>query len=357
MAADRRARHGHDIVGSLRGGSSGSAPPPVTYGASATAGTGGNVTPARATVNPGGTATFPVTPNSGYVISSVTSSGGGLTGNTYTTGMVNEDCTVTASFSAAFTWIGDSYTSDAGGDYGSPGIAAASNVPGAGTLRSRGRMPPASCGCSADTVWGLRSSMTCGSTRPRAVGGPGSAARALPMQAPTTAPGGHRRSDQRAWGPWGSSRTWTDASGNLWMFGGYGYDSTGTRGWLNALWEFNPATGMWTWVGGSERKRCLWHERRRRCDEYAGSPRSRFRSCRWPACGGRQCRAVWRIRLRFHGRARFAERRVEVFAGDGHLDLGRRARYRERERGIRNSRCRRRREYAGRAPSRGLLGR
>lgn len=106
MAADRRARHGHDIVGSLRGGSSGSAPPPVTYGASATAGTGGNETPARATVNPGGTATFPVTPNSGYVISSVTSSGGGLTGNTYTTGMVNGDCTVTASFSAAFTWIG-----------------------------------------------------------------------------------------------------------------------------------------------------------------------------------------------------------------------------------------------------------
>ncbi len=47
--------------------------------------------------------------------------------------------------------------------------------------------------------------------------------------------------------------TWTDASGNFWLFGGTGYDSTtgGTAGELNDLWEYSPGTGMWTWVSGS----------------------------------------------------------------------------------------------------------
>jgi N-acetylneuraminic acid mutarotase len=45
--------------------------------------------------------------------------------------------------------------------------------------------------------------------------------------------------------------TWTDSSGNLWLFGGSGVDSTGTSGELNDLWMFNPAINEWTWVGGS----------------------------------------------------------------------------------------------------------
>lgn len=44
---------------------------------------------------------------------------------------------------------------------------------------------------------------------------------------------------------------WTDSNGNFWLFGGYGKDSTGTFGYLNDLWEFNPTTKEWTWVGGS----------------------------------------------------------------------------------------------------------
>jgi N-acetylneuraminic acid mutarotase len=48
-----------------------------------------------------------------------------------------------------------------------------------------------------------------------------------------------------------SSSAWTDSSGNLWLFGGYGNDSTGAAGYLNDLWKFNPATSQWTWVAGS----------------------------------------------------------------------------------------------------------
>jgi N-acetylneuraminic acid mutarotase len=55
----------------------------------------------------------------------------------------------------------------------------------------------------------------------------------------------------------GSAVTWTDASGALWLFGGFGYDSTGTACYniagaeciLNDLWKFSG--GQWTWMGGS----------------------------------------------------------------------------------------------------------
>jgi hypothetical protein len=45
-----------------------------------------------------------------------------------------------------------------------------------------------------------------------------------------------------------SGTTWTDANGNLWLFGGEGFGATG--GWyLNDLWMYDGTE--WTWVGGS----------------------------------------------------------------------------------------------------------
>jgi Galactose oxidase, central domain len=59
---------------------------------------------------------------------------------------------------------------------------------------------------------------------------------------------------------WGMA-TWTDNSGNLWLFGGNGNSDSAT-GLLNDLWEFNAssfnasnlttAVGQWSWVGGSK---------------------------------------------------------------------------------------------------------
>jgi len=45
--------------------------------------------------------------------------------------------------------------------------------------------------------------------------------------------------------------SWVDKQGNLWLFGGNGYDESGV-GLLNDLWKFNPATSKWTWVDGSK---------------------------------------------------------------------------------------------------------
>ncbi len=42
----------------------------------------------------------------------------------------------------------------------------------------------------------------------------------------------------------------TDASGDLWLFGGQGYGSIGGTGLLNDLWEFTPGSQKWTWMGG-----------------------------------------------------------------------------------------------------------
>src|SRR5208283_3791438 len=47
-----------------------------------------------------------------------------------------------------------------------------------------------------------------------------------------------------------AASSWIDSSGNLWLFGGYGYDSTGGVGNLNDLWRYSPSTGLWTWVSG-----------------------------------------------------------------------------------------------------------
>jgi N-acetylneuraminic acid mutarotase len=58
----------------------------------------------------------------------------------------------------------------------------------------------------------------------------------------------------------GGGSTWTDAKGRLWMFGGYGSDSTGTGfKLLNDVWMFDPSNvnprtgtvGVWTWMSGS----------------------------------------------------------------------------------------------------------
>jgi hypothetical protein len=50
--------------------------------------------------------------------------------------------------------------------------------------------------------------------------------------------------------------TWTDNSGNFWLFGGPGLAASGTGGLLNDLWEFDPSTNQWAWMGGSSTLNC-----------------------------------------------------------------------------------------------------
>lgn len=42
-----------------------------------------------------------------------------------------------------------------------------------------------------------------------------------------------------------------DPAGNLWLYGGYGRDSTGERGRKDDLWKFDTSSLQWTWFKGS----------------------------------------------------------------------------------------------------------
>src|SRR5215831_17837602 len=84
------------LLSACGGGGSDPGSTVTTYQVTATAGTGGSISPSSAMVNAGATTTLTVTASSGYAVSSVTGCGGTLSGNTYTTGMINASCTVTA---------------------------------------------------------------------------------------------------------------------------------------------------------------------------------------------------------------------------------------------------------------------
>lgn len=46
------------------------------------------------------------------------------------------------------------------------------------------------------------------------------------------------------------AQVWQDAAGDVWLFGGNGVDGHGTSGRLNDLWKYSG--GLWTWIGGSD---------------------------------------------------------------------------------------------------------
>jgi hypothetical protein len=85
-----------------------------TFTVSVQAASGGSISPnASQVVVANTTVSFTVTPSNGYQIASVTGCGGALTGNTYTTGPITANCTVSASFRSIPATTTTSVTSSA----------------------------------------------------------------------------------------------------------------------------------------------------------------------------------------------------------------------------------------------------
>lgn len=150
-------------------------------------------------------------------------------------------------------WVGGSSTADSAGIYGSQGVAAAANAPGArqsavswvdatgnfwlfggdgydstgsgGDLNDLWRYDPN----SGKWVW------ESGADTVDATGVYGTRG----VAAGTSVPGARARSS-----------AWIDAHGNLWLFGGVGYATSGSAG-LNDLWKYDVASAQWTWESGS----------------------------------------------------------------------------------------------------------
>ena len=72
---------------------------------------------------------------------------------------------------------------------------------------------------------------------------------------------------------------WTDNAGNLWLFGGSGY-SASTYGSLNDLWKYNIASNQWTWVSGDNSPNSFGVYGIRGTASSSNMPGGRNRTCR-----------------------------------------------------------------------------
>ncbi len=59
-------------------------------------------------------------------------------------------------------------------------------------------------------------------------------------------------------GPRSQGYTWTDRNGNLWLFGGNGFNNAGINVQLNDLFEYTPSTNLWTYWGGGSSGDCSY---------------------------------------------------------------------------------------------------
>ena len=83
----------------------------VSYTVTPSSSGGGTISPSTPQqVQSGSTTSFTITANSGYEISSVTGCSGSLSGSTYTTGAITQNCTVVANFSPVSSGYSVTYT-------------------------------------------------------------------------------------------------------------------------------------------------------------------------------------------------------------------------------------------------------
>ena len=115
---------------------------------------------------------------------------------------------------------------------------------GLGCLWVLASIPASAGGQSAAThqwTWvGGSSAVPTSCSYPLNCGQPGSYG-SLGSPAPGNVPGGRY-----------GGNAWTSADGRFWLYGGTGIDSTGARVGLGDLWNFDPSTGVWTWISGSD---------------------------------------------------------------------------------------------------------
>jgi hypothetical protein len=153
--------------------------------------------------------------------------------------------------SGEWTWVNGSDLFNQGGNYGTFGTAAPSNAPGSREgsaswldgsgnfwlFGGRGYDPLDQNFQSFNDLWmyaGGEWTWVGGSSQPNQPGVYGT----LGVAAPGNIPGARQ-----------FAVSWTDSTGNFWIFGGNGIDSANNAGHLNDLWEYSG--GTWTWMGGS----------------------------------------------------------------------------------------------------------
>lgn len=196
--------------------------------------------------------------NSSYSVTVLTQPVGELcavtTGGNGTTLTANvSSVTVACSPYGQWTWKGGLSTVNGSGVYGTLGASSASNLPGA-------RYDSVSWTDAAGNFWlfggyGYTAGGSVGALNDLWKYSPGTGLWTwVSGSSADNASGIYGTQGTAAAGNVPGSRysaiTWIDSAGNMWLSGGYGYDSTGQLGYLNDLWQFSPGSGLWTWVSG-----------------------------------------------------------------------------------------------------------
>lgn len=161
---------------------------------------------------------------------------------------------------AEWTWMGGSKSVSSDGDvpgvYGTLGTAATGNIPGnrsdASSWTGNSLWLFGGIGYDADGNGGYLNDLwqfdpttnewawTSGSSTVGSNGGQSGVYGVMGALAAGNVPGGRSQ-----------ATSWTDAKGILWLLGGYGVDAGGNGGYLNDLWQFDPAASEWAWTSGS----------------------------------------------------------------------------------------------------------
>jgi Galactose oxidase, central domain len=184
-----------------------------------------------------------------------------------------------------WTWMGGSNLSGAAGTYGTLGVADAANMPGA-------RDSASTWTDSSGNVYlfgghGYDSTRTADNLNDLWKYSAGqwtwvSGANVVNQQGtygtqgtadPSNTPGARY-----------SATSWMDKQGNFWLFGGMGYDSTGTVGYLNDLWKgsYNSsAQWIWTWVAGSSVANTKGSYGTKGVASASNAPGARYLSSNW----------------------------------------------------------------------------
>jgi N-acetylneuraminic acid mutarotase len=240
-------------------------PPPLTYSIGGSiAGLAGSVILQNnggdnLTVSRNGSFAFDVTvqPNTAYDVTVATqpagqvcsvTNGSGTAGASVTNIVVA--CSLSSTATDVWTWVTGSNFVNAPGVYGTQGTAAPNNTPGA-------RRQPVAWTDAAGNFWLFGGNSVGNVGMLNDLWEYGLAAKQWVWQggsdtlgaAPSYGSQGVAAAGNNPGAREGSAK-WTDAAGNLWLFGG---DSLTGQSWgeFNDLWNYNPSTGLWTWIGGS----------------------------------------------------------------------------------------------------------
>lgn len=79
---------------------------------------------------------------------------------------------------------------------------------------------------------------------------------------------------------------WTDGSGNLWLFGGYGIAQSGPAQFLNDLWKYDPLADLWTWVNGDSTTNMAGSSGSKGIGASSNKPGGRYGGASWKDANG-----------------------------------------------------------------------